>query len=178
MTLLEYFNTPETLLPQELIYGQIRVADAPFVSHQRIVLKLAMALQAHADSTGSGEVFLAPIDVILNADRALVVQPDLLFISRDRIDIVHERIYGAPDLVVEVLSPRPRIGQLEERVGWFAEHGVREIWLYNQRDRQLDILGCDGSAVVSRTTAGYDDLIRSAVLPDLKRTMSSVLGLY
>ena len=165
MTLLEYFNTPESLLPQELICGQMRVADAPFVSHQRIVLKLAMALQAHADHTGSGEVFVAPVDIVLDLDRDLVVQPDLLFISRDRIDIVHERIYGAPDLVVEVLSPRPRIGQLEERVGWFAEHGVREIWLYNQSSRTLDILGCEGGAVMSRTTVGHDDPIRSAVLP-------------
>src|SRR5687767_15830651 len=51
MTTAEYFATPETLIPQELIFGTIRVADAPFVSHQRLVLRLATALQAHADET-------------------------------------------------------------------------------------------------------------------------------
>ncbi len=177
MTLLEYYNTQETLLPQELIYGCMRMADAPFVSHQRIVLKLAIALQEHAETTGAGEVFLAPIDVVLNEKRALVVQPDLLFISQGRIDIVHDRIYGAPDLVVEVLSPRPRIGMLEERVGWFAEHGVPEIWLYNQPDRRLDILSCDRGVVVSRRSIEYRDRVQSAVLPRFDGTMDSILGM-
>ncbi|MBK9241221.1 MAG: Uma2 family endonuclease [Acidobacteria bacterium] len=61
--------------------------------------------------------------------QALVLQPDLLFVSASRGDIVTDRIHGAPDLVIEVLSPRPRIGELDERVGWFARYGVREIWL-------------------------------------------------
>ena len=138
MTLMEYFNTPETLLPQELIYGQMRVQDAPFVNHQRVVLQLAMALDAHTRRYREGEVFVAPIDVILDRQRALVVQPDILVVSPDRADIVHERIYGAPDLAIEVLSPHPRIGRVDERVQWFAEYGAREVWLYHQPERRLD----------------------------------------
>ena len=142
MTLAEYFDTPETMLPQELIYGAMRVADAPFVSHQRVVLRLALAMERHVAAEGLGEVFLAPIDVVFDADRALVLQPDLLFVSRQRSDIVRERIYGTPDLVVEVLSPRPRVGELDERVQWFAQYGVREIWLYHQIERQMHVLAC------------------------------------
>jgi hypothetical protein len=84
MTLVEYFDTPETLLPQELVDGQRKVADAPLVSHQRIVLQIAMALESYARRHQAGEVFVAPIDVVLDPDRPLVVQPDLLLVSPAR----------------------------------------------------------------------------------------------
>lgn len=175
MTIAEYFATPETLVPQELIFGVMRVADAPFVNHQRYVLRLATALQTHAEQTYAGEVFVAPIDVVLDPERALVLQPDLLFVSAARRDIVRERIYGAPDLVIEVLSPRPRIGGLDERVNWFARYGVREIWLYDQHHAQLHILGCENGGVHSRVTCDADAPIASEVLPDFRRTVRSVL---
>ena len=175
MTIAEYFATPESLIPQELIFGVMRVADAPFVNHQRLVLRLATALQAHAEQTGAGEVFVAPIDVVLDRGRALVLQPDLLFVSAARRDIVRERIYGAPDLVIEVLSPRPRIGDLDERVNWFATYGVGEIWLYDQHEARLHILGCDEGAVQSRLTCDADTVIVSDVLPDFQRTVRSVV---
>lgn len=174
MTLLEYFNTPETVLPQELIYGAMRVADAPFVSHQRAVLKFAMALHQYAERAG-GEALVAPTDVVLDPARALVLQPDVLFVSRDRLDLVHDRVYGAPDVVVEVLSPRPRIGALDERVGWFAEYGVREIWLYDQISERLDLLQCSGGAVTSRASAGGGRIATQA-LPGFDHTLGSILG--
>lgn len=175
MTIAEYFATPEQLIPQELIYGVMRVADAPSVSHQRVVLRLATALQAHAEQTHAGEVFVAPIDVVLDRAQALVLQPDLLFVSASRGDIVTDRIHGAPDLVIEVLSPRPRIGELDERVGWFARYGVREIWLYNQHESQFHVLACEGGAVCSRVTFGANAPIESHVLPGFRRTIRSVL---
>jgi Uma2 family endonuclease len=120
-------------------------------------------------------VFVAPIDVVLDRKRALVLQPDLLFVSASRADIVMERIHGAPDLVIEVLSPRPKIGGLEERLTWFAQYGVREIWLYSQIDAQIHVLGCENGEVHSRVTFDANTQIESAVLPDFRRTMRSVL---
>jgi Uma2 family endonuclease len=175
MTLSEYFATPETLIPQELIYGAVRVADAPFVSHQRVVLRLATALRSYADRTYAGEVLMAPVDVVFDRRLALVLQPDVLFVSQGRMDMVRDRIYGAPDLVVEVLSPRPRIGGLTERVQWFAHYGVREVWLYNQLDAELHVLQCQEGAVASRATFGIDEAITSVVLPGFSRTMRSVM---
>ena len=175
MTLQEYFMTPETVIPQELIFGAVRVADAPFVSHQRVVLNLTIALYTHAKAEGAGEVLLAPIDVILDQDRGLVLQPDIVFISTARMDIVRDRIYGAPDLVVEVLSPHPRIGRLDERVRWFAAYGVPEIWLYHQPGRRLDILRCANGAVQSRQTCGWTDTVGSTALPNLSGTVRSLV---
>ncbi|MBM3820355.1 MAG: Uma2 family endonuclease [Acidimicrobiia bacterium] len=176
MTLQEYFQTPVSVLPQELIFGRYRVADAPFVAHQRVVLELAVALRAHARAHLAGEVVIAPADVILDAERALVLQPDLLFVSAERSEIVRERIYGAPDLVVEVLSPHPRIGRLEERVRWFAEYGVREIWLYHQIARRLDVLTCAAGAVAAVRPFDIHMPIESTVLPRFNESMHTVLG--
>jgi Uma2 family endonuclease len=176
MTIQEYFNTPETVLPQELIYGHVIARDAPFVSHQRVVLKLALALQRHAGSRALGEVLIAPTDVVLDRDRGLVVQPDLLFVGRERSSIVLDRVYGAPDLVIEVLSPDPRIGQLKERVAWFAEYGVREVWLYHQHLHRLDVLACADGRVTRAVPFEAASPIESAVLPLFGETMRSVLS--
>ncbi len=176
MTLSDYLRTPESVLPTELIYGHLRVADAPLVSHQRVVFALARGIQEHAEEHGAGEVLIAPIDVILDSERDLVVQPDLLFVSRDRSAIVRERVYGAPDLVVEVLSPKPRIGKLEERVEWFARYGVREIWLYHQAGQRLDVLTCVAGRVASSDDFGPLEPVVSTVLPAFQRSMRSVLN--
>lgn len=165
MTTAEYLATPETVLPAELAFGVLRVADAPAVRHQRMVGELYKALDAHVGARNLGEVLLAPTDVILDYDRALVVQPDLVFVSTERADIVSDRIYGAPDLAIEVLSPHPRVGRLDERVGWFASFGVRECWLADLRARQYVILSLDRGGVVERRFCSGGEVVHSAVLP-------------
>jgi Uma2 family endonuclease len=175
MTSREYLNTPESLVPTELIYGKLRVADSPLVPHQRVVMDLSLALFGHVQERRVGEVLVAPIDVILDVDRALVVQPDLLFVSNERSSIVTDRIHGAPDLVVEVLSPNPRIGELGERLDWFARYGVRECWLVHQLQRWVEVLNFDDGKVIARTSFHERAPIRSRVLPEFDRTLSSIV---
>jgi Uma2 family endonuclease len=176
MTTDEYLRTPETVLPQELIYGALRVAEAPAPRHQSAVADLFRALDTHVRIEGLGNVWLSPIDVILDARRALIVQPDLLFISKERSWIVKDRIRGAPDLVIEVLSPRPRIGRLDERVAWFAEYGVDECWLLHQDDQALEVLRLGRAGVVARQRFDGRAPIRSAVLPRFQATLEEILG--
>jgi Uma2 family endonuclease len=176
MTLREYGRTPKTVLPQELVDGVLRVADAPFVGHQRIVFRLARALQDHVERTAAGEVFVAPVDVVLDADRPLVLQPDLLFVSQERSKLVQDRIYGAPDIVVEVLSPNPRIGRLDDRVRWFAQYGVREVWIYREPDRRLDLLTCQAGRPLGTVSFGPSAFLRSGVLPEFQRATRSILN--
>jgi Uma2 family endonuclease len=178
MTLQEYQQTPESVLPQELIYGVVTAADAPFVPHQRIVFQLARALDTHVNDARVGEVFVAPLDVILDRERALVLQPDILFVARERSYIVQDRVYGAPDLVVEVLSPNPRIGQLDDRLRWFASAGVREIWLYHQFAHVLQIVGCRDGRPAHTTSFEGTTPIRSEVLPGFTRSVSSLFRQY
>jgi Uma2 family endonuclease len=139
------------------------------------VLRLALALQQHVEPEALGEILFAPIDIVFDAERALVLQPDLLFVSRDRASIVRERVYGAPDLVIEVLWPRPRIGDLAERVRWFAQYGVREIWVYDQGRREMRVLTCADGQVRGAVALAGEDRMRSEVLPGFTPTLASIV---
>jgi Uma2 family endonuclease len=168
MTTAEYLQTPETTLPRELAHGVLRVADAPSISHQRMVGELFLALAPFVRRGDLGEVFLAPTDVILDFDRSIVVQPDLMFVSNERRHIATDRIHGAPDLAIEVLSPHARIGRVEEQVAWFAKYGVRECWLVSLAQRELAVLALDAHGVSRRTLHRPGDLLTSDVLPGFK----------
>ena len=166
MTTPEYLQTPETVLPCELAYGVLRVADAPSIPHQRMVGELFLALTAYVRERRLGEVLLAPIDVVLDFDRALVVQPDLVYVSRERNHIAADRVYGAPDLAIEVLSPHARVGRVDEQVGWFAQYGVRECWLVHLRPLEVAVLALSEAHGVSRRTLhSAGEPLASDVLP-------------
>ena len=175
MTTAEYLNTPETVNPQELLYGVLRVSDAPAPSHQAAVGDLFLALATHVRHEQSGDVWLSPIDVILDEAHALVVQPDLVYISNERCEIVGDRIRGAPDLVIEVLSPNPRLGHVEERVTWFARYGVRECWLLHQFARRLEVLVFASGRLAERRRFDQAEAIQSTVLPGFRQTLGSIL---
>jgi Uma2 family endonuclease len=174
----DYFNTPETLTPTELVFGAMRASDAPTPMHQSAVLHLCLALDHHVRQRQLGRVWIAPLDVVLSERDALIVQPDLLFISNEREWIVRDRVRGAPDLVVEVLSPNPRIGSTEERVGWFAQYGVRECWLVHQNDRVVTVLDFNDRRIDARRRYRKDDPIESKVLPEFRVSLKDILDSY
>jgi Uma2 family endonuclease len=174
MTTAEYLRTPETVLPRELAYGELRVADSPTTSHQRAVLQLVLALATEVRSMG--ELFIAPMDVVLDFEGGLVVQPDLLIVSKERSHIVSDRIYGAPDLVVEVLSPHPRIGRLEERIGWYARYGVRECWLAGLEQKQIVVLSLSDRGITQRIAFEGATAVQSAVLDDASIIPLQIFG--
>lgn len=176
MTLREYFETPESVMPQELIYGAMRVAESPTPMHQAAVGALYLALHEHVVGLRMGHVWLAPLDVVLDADAPLVVQPDLFVILNGGAATVSEKVFGAPDLVVEVLSPRPRIGDTVERVAWFRDHGVRECWLVHQLTGRVEVLHFRDGQAQLRTTHARTERIASGLLPDFDRSLTSILG--
>ena len=175
LTTAEYLRTPETLRPSELVYGAWRVSESPSVKHQQAVGAFYLALVPHVRLQLLGRVLLSPLDIIFDWDRGLILQPDLVFISRARWRTQEDRIVCAPDIALEVLSPHPRIGQLEERIGWFAEYGVREIWLLHQTTERFEILRTDGRRVTTRDGFDYSAPIRSNVLPAFRMTVDDIL---
>jgi Uma2 family endonuclease len=178
MTVDEYFTkTPETVKPMELIFGAVRVAESPTPRHQMAVADLFRALDAHVREHRLGRMWIAPLDVVLHDRRALIVQPDLFFVSSERGHvIITDRVRGAPDLVIEVLSPYPRIGRTAERVGWFAEFGVRECWLVHQEQVSIEIIGFADRRISSRITLNRREPIVSAVLPEFTSSLNDLLS--
>lgn len=176
MTVDDYFqNTPETVKPMELVFGALRVAESPTPRHQSAVAQLFRALDAHVRARHLGEMWLAPLDVVLDERRALIVQPDLFFISNERAWIVTDRVRGAPDLVIEVLSPEPRIGRTDERIQWFAERGVRECWLVHQDQRRVAVIEFAGERVAARNVYRRREPIRSVVLPEFDLVLDDIV---
>ena len=177
MTIDNYLRTPESLLPQELVYGLVReAAAAPTPGHQWMVGEIFATLRAHLDEHRTARVWMAPIDVVLDRDRHLVMQPDVIVVANERLHLVTDRVWGAPDLVVEVLSPFPRMGRLDERVEWFAQYGVRECWLVHQVEREIEVLELADGAVVERRRFMPRARIESRVLPELSASLQSMLG--
>lgn len=174
----EYLETDETMRPQELVYGYVRDAASPTPPHQSAVLRFTIALISHVEERSLGHVVIAPMDCVLDTAGALVVQPDVVFVSPERAHIIRDRIWGAPDLVLEVLSPNPRIGAVDERLGWFATYGVRECWLYHQFARQLEVIQFENRAQADRRRFDFQDRIVSGVLPDFDHTCASILTIY
>ncbi|MEO5894165.1 MAG: Uma2 family endonuclease [Vicinamibacterales bacterium] len=176
LTTDDYLRTPETLLPQELVFGYVRDAPAPTWWHQDVVGDLYVCLRRHLEQTGAGRVCMAPVDVVLDHASGLVVQPDLVVVGHERQHIIQDRVYGAPDLVIDILSPNVRIGSLDERLSWFARYGVRECWLVRRVARAIDVVTFAVGTIESRQRIGPGDEMRSGVLPDLRATPGSIIS--
>lgn len=164
------------MLPQELVYGVVRDAPAPTPGHQWVVGQIFMALAEYARIHDAGGVWLSPVDVVLDQRQPLVVQPDIIFVARPRLHIVRDRVWGAPDLVVEVLSPQPRIGSIDERLEWFGRYGVRECWLVHQAEEEIEVLQFVRREFESRRFYAANEAVRSTVLPLFERSLTSMLG--
>jgi Uma2 family endonuclease len=121
----------------ELLLGRFYVSPSPSPLHQILVALLWQRLDAAAREAG-GLVFLAPLDVAL-ADHS-IVQPDVIYVSAERRSIVQVQIQGTPDLLVEVLSRGTARRDRGEKLALYAQSGVREYWIVDPQERQIEFL--------------------------------------
>src|SRR3954467_11059738 len=121
----------------ELLYGRFYLSPSPPPLHQLVVRILCRRLE-DAAVPGGGIVLPPPLDTALFEHT--VVQPDILYITAERSSIVRERSEGAPDLVVEVLSPSTARRDRGEKLRAYAESGVREYWLADSAARHIEFL--------------------------------------
>jgi len=123
----------------EFIGGRLYMTPAPVTRHQRILGRLWSALLRILVDSGRGEVFSAPLLVEFpgTGDR---VQPDLLFVSNERRAIIGEKqVLGAPDLVVEILSPTTAHRDRGIKLDLYARHGVRQYWIVDPGEDVVDV---------------------------------------
>ena len=149
LTYEDYLQTPDDARC-ELIDGELIMAPAPRTIHQKTVLKLANRLDTFVERHDLGEVYIAPTDVVLSDTD--VVQPDLLFVSKDRAHIItDDNIQGAPDIVIEILSPSTAERDKTVKRDLYAKHGVKEYWQVSPDERSVTVLllGDEGYEVVA-----------------------------
>lgn len=124
--------------PYQLIDGELVMSPSPSRSHQTVVLRFALAMQRFVGND-LGDVYVAPFDVRLSETD--VYQPDILFVAHDRLDIVSEQeVNGAPDLVVEVLSPATGYYDLTKKKHVYEASGVQEYWIVDPIERTVEVL--------------------------------------
>lgn len=171
----EYFDLPESLRPMELVYGIVREPPAPRYGHQSVVTHLGALLDQHVRERDLGTVCVSPIDVVLDKGAALVVQPDIVFVAKAHLDRINERIWGAPDLVVEVLSARTALRDRTTKLAWYAHYGVAECWLVGPGHREIDVVELQPPPARHARYSGHIPL-RSAVLPDWRGSADDILS--
>jgi len=136
-TYADYCVLPQDFNRHEIIEGDHVVTPSPTTKHQRVLAKLTSLLIVHVSTHNLGTVLAAPLDVLLAPTS--VVQPDLLFISKERQDIIKEaNIQGAPDLVVEVLSPSTAAIDRGGKMALYARYGVSHYWILDARHLTLE----------------------------------------
>ena len=146
----------------ELLFGRFYVSPSPTAWHQLVASFLWRHLESIAEAAG-GFVFMAPLDVAL-ADHS-VVQPDVIYISSERLKVLRRRIEGPPDLLIEVLSPSSGRRDRGEKLSLYAQTGIREYWIVDPETRQIEFLVNEaGRFVVSLPVAG---VYQSQQIPEI-----------
>jgi Uma2 family endonuclease len=173
MTTNDYLYGDETNRRRELAYGILREPPAPFFSHQELVFRVARLLQDHVEPRGLGRVGLAPVDVVLDAERALVLQPDVLFVATERLSIIRDQVWGAPDLVIEILSPSTESRDRQEKFAWYRQYGVREYWIVDLASESVTVADFSTGAAESHVF-DRQGTIRSALLPELTAAVDDI----
>ncbi len=153
--------------PYELLRGRLIMSPSPTSLHQIIVGELYGMLR-HAADTSEGLTIPSPMDVVFSDDT--ILQPDLLYIAKDRRHIVKDRVEGPPDLVVEILSPATGRRDKTEKLDLYAKYGVAEYWIIDPATQVFEFLLLDdltsgsGSYVIQQQP---DDHYRSPRLPEI-----------
>jgi Uma2 family endonuclease len=167
----DYARLPEGA-PYQLIGGKLIMTPAPSIHHQDIAKKLLVRLFS-LEEKGLGKVFHAPIDVYF--EETETYQPDLIFIAKDRLHLVEkERIKGAPDLVVEILSPSTAYYDLRKKFKIYEKHGVREYWVVDPEAKSLTRYENKEGRLVLAEEVEERGRVRSNVIPGFELDAESL----
>jgi len=173
-TYKDYKSLPESETKRyELIEGELIIVPSPNEYHQRISGRLEFILRAFVEDKNLGRVYDAPFDVVFSKED--VVQPDILFISKARSKIITEEgIRGAPDLVIEILSPATSERDQTYKKTLYARHGVREYWIVDPEEKTIEVMTLGKAGFESSGSYGKMDTMKSPVFPNLAINLSEV----
>jgi len=167
----DYKSLPETMDRRyELMDGELCMVPAPTTIHQEISLNIVLLLGQHVRATRCGRVLDAPVDVVLGeGSQRDVVQPDIVFVSAERAAIVTPaEIVGAPDLVVEILSPGTEDRDRGYKRTLYERSGVREYWIVNPDEASIEAYRLSPTGFEAPVRYVRGDLLVSAAVPDFR----------
>ena len=172
MTATEFLNLPESSTPMELIDGELMMSPSPIISHQQIIGRIYAIL---IGIQPLDQILLSPTDV--HFDDGNVFQPDLLWFDPSQGNCVlvdGKYLHGAPDLVVEVLSPGTAQQDMGKKRQVYEQHGVREYWLVNGAARTVEVLVLNEQKFEQVGVFSETNSFKSPVLSDAPIDVSKI----
>ena len=150
----------------------ISMSPAPSFHHQELLGRLYAMVLSFLQQQPLGRLVFAPVDVVFSEDNT--AQPDLIFIANENAGIIKDRVFGAPDLAVEVLSPSSIRRDRYEKLEQYARFGVREYWIIDPANRSIEILTLRDGRYVVHTNATGNGAVSSLVLNGFTFEVSEV----
>jgi Uma2 family endonuclease len=176
LTYQDYLRFPSDGRRHEIIDGVHYVTPPPVLVHQRIAASLFLALGNFVRRRQLGEAYFAPVAVLLSPHD--VVEPDLLFISTARLDIqTRTNVQGAPNLVIEILSPSTRRRDEVLKRARYERFGADEYWLVDPLSQSVRILrrsGGDVFEMLDVLTAADGQIVTTPLLPALEIPVAEI----
>ena len=158
---------PEDRQRHELFDGEHVMTPSPSHRHQAIVVRLTTALDNYVQANALGRVYVSPLDMPFEPHT--VLQPDVLFIRKDRLGILGDEIVeGAPDLVVAVLSPSTFYNDLRRKMAVYSRFGVREYWIADPEKQTIELYPPTGNQLQLRHSYSAEETLESPLLPGLR----------
>ena len=164
---------PETNLPVELWNGEIVMSPAPHPDHQRIVRNYFRKLDRFVEEKSLGEVLFSPCDVVLTQKR--VVQPDVLYISKARLDIIQNYIAGVPDLVMEVISEGSWQRDRIEKKALYEQFGLPEYWIVDPDSKTIEVFALIKGVLQLHSRAVGSQTAKSKLLSGFSLTFKDLV---
>lgn len=176
LTVHDYMQLPEDSGKKtELIEGDFLMSPSPNRFHQEILVRITSIIWAYLQAKPIGKVYAAPFDVRLTDLN--VYQPDICYFSKSRYNSLTEHgADGAPDLVVEILSPSSAKQDLGVKKEIYARTGVEELWSVDPVKRTITIFQLSENSTAPRATLGEGKVLSTPLLPGLKIKVRDVFA--
>ena len=181
LTYEDYVQFPDDGLRHEIIEGDHYVSPPPLVRHQRILLRLSHLIQTYLDTNPVGEMLFAPVAVLLSEFN--VFEPDLFYMCAARLHLLTEKnLQGAPNLVVEILSPSTKSRDRHLKRDVYERTGVEEYWVVDPDQNVVDVYRRhDSTAAPGRIFSipiryARTQILNTPLLPGLELPLDKILA--
>ena len=172
----DWLRLPDDGFRYEVLNGVLYMTPPPRIRHQSVSHNLELALGNFVKEHRRGVVLSAPCGVRLPG-QPVPIQPDILFVRAERRDIIGEEyVEGAPDLVVEVLSPSNWLYDRTEKFRAYQEAGVLEYWIVDYSARTIEVFVLEGSTYALLGRFGAGETVHSQVLGDFQVAVDEVFA--
>lgn len=159
----------------ELLNGELYMVPSPNFYHQSFLRNLGVSLWHFVKENSLGLVFFAPFDVVLTDHD--IVQPDIIFVSNERKAIVTEKnIKGAPDILIEILSPGTRERDLLFKKVLYARHGIKEYWIADPIEKNIEVMVLREGSFETHAIFLSEDHFESPSLPGFTPLLEEIFS--